>query len=120
MKVTSSLARALRRLRDKTRVRYLWVDALCINQQDEAGKKTTQIPVMWRIYQHSSIVTIYLGGYQDGSDMIPPRCERIMRAYNRSRMSVQEAQHTQHAINTDSDQELGLPEVNSGHWEIMN
>jgi hypothetical protein len=35
-------------------------------------------------------------------------------------MSVQEAQHTQHAINTGSYQELGLPEVNSGHWEIMN
>ena len=37
MKIMSSLARALRRLREKTRVRYLWIDALCINLQDEAG-----------------------------------------------------------------------------------
>ena len=75
---------------------------------------------MRRIYQHSSIVTIYLARYQDGSDMIPPLCERTMRVYKRYRISVQEAPHTQHAINTDNYQELGLPKVNGGHWEIMN
>lgn len=39
--VTENLAAGLRRLRHKDRPRHLWVDAVCINQQDN-GKRVTK------------------------------------------------------------------------------
>lgn len=39
---------------------YLWVDAICINQQD-LEEKTAQVKLMAEIYEHATRVSIWLG-----------------------------------------------------------
>ncbi|KAF2662177.1 HET-domain-containing protein [Lophiostoma macrostomum CBS 122681] len=60
MKITSSLAGALRRFRSKDRTRSIWADAVCINQQDNE-EKSVQIPMMSKIYRSAHRVLVWLG-----------------------------------------------------------
>ena len=53
MQVTKNLESALRILRDKLPMRLgvrLWVDTLCINQND-VKERSAQVQRMWDIYQ---------------------------------------------------------------------
>ncbi|KAI1141067.1 HET-domain-containing protein [Hypoxylon sp. FL0543] len=64
--VTRNLAAALRRLRAKRGYRYLWVDAICINQADEL-ERNSQVALMGLIYRNAEQVLIWLGREADGS-----------------------------------------------------
>jgi len=61
VKVTKNLDGALRRFRDATKVRILWADAICINQRDNE-EKSTQIPLMARIFRNAQRVLAWLDG----------------------------------------------------------
>ncbi|OAL43783.1 HET-domain-containing protein [Pyrenochaeta sp. DS3sAY3a] len=58
--VTNSLHCALRRLNHYDRSRFLWADALCINQTD-TEEKNFQVRLMGEVYRHATRVLIYLG-----------------------------------------------------------
>jgi hypothetical protein len=58
--VRSSLAGALKRLRLATSARIIWVDAICINQDDNE-EKSYQVPLMGSIYSSASRVVVWLG-----------------------------------------------------------
>lgn len=58
--VGRSLLNALHRLRRDFWLDYLWVDALCINQNDDE-EKTHQVPLMNQIYANAQFVYIWLG-----------------------------------------------------------
>ncbi|KAI1364257.1 heterokaryon incompatibility protein-domain-containing protein [Xylaria arbuscula] len=62
LRITPNLRDALRRFRLPSTPRRLWVDAVCINQQDE-GEKGKQIPFMDVIYRGASTVLVWLGNY---------------------------------------------------------
>ncbi|KAI1154392.1 heterokaryon incompatibility protein-domain-containing protein [Nemania diffusa] len=64
--VSGNLHAALRRLRAPSAVVAIWVDAICINQQDHT-ERANQVGMMRDIYQNSSEVLIWLGesGPQD-------------------------------------------------------
>lgn len=66
--VTQTLESALRHLRSDNCERKLWVDAICINQQDvtEKGHQVTQ---MRRIYQDANRVVVLLGESSENSDI---------------------------------------------------
>ncbi|XXH05736.1 hypothetical protein Hte_012172 [Hypoxylon texense] len=64
--VTRNLAAALRRLRARRGYRYLWVDAVCINQADEQ-ERNSQVALMGLIYRTAEQVLIWLGREADGS-----------------------------------------------------
>lgn len=66
--VTENLHKALFRLRYRAFERILWVDAICINQDDEREKEQ-QIPLMPRIYGHANCVVVWLGEAADNSDL---------------------------------------------------
>lgn len=53
--ITANLEDALRGLRSKEAPQFVWIDALCINQQDEK-EKSRQIPRMQEIYDHAIAV----------------------------------------------------------------
>lgn len=55
-----NLASALRHLRYPDRIRKLWIDAICINQKDDA-EKTHQVKQMWLLYRLSRRVVVWLG-----------------------------------------------------------
>lgn len=63
--VRENAAAALRRLRLPRAVRYLWIDALCINQRDVA-ERSGQVMLMQRIYGQATRVCIFLGELGNG------------------------------------------------------
>ncbi len=60
---TPQLLMALRRLRRTSESRRLWIDQLCI-AQDDIGEKGAQIQLMGRIYNRAMRVVVWLG--EDG------------------------------------------------------
>jgi hypothetical protein len=65
---TPNLERALRYLRLEKQHRTLWIDALCINQQDNAENRV-QIQCMDFLYANASAVCIWLGDYHGIGDL---------------------------------------------------
>ncbi|KAL8337524.1 hypothetical protein RB598_006427 [Gaeumannomyces tritici] len=65
--VTTNLHAALTHLRDGLLERIIWIDAVCINQQDDV-EKGRQVQSMARIYASASRVVVWLGEAADGSD----------------------------------------------------
>ncbi len=66
--VTSNLFAALRALRQEHSGRYLWVDAVCINQED-ISERSQEVLRMLRIYQKAERVVIWLGEASDDSTL---------------------------------------------------
>lgn len=60
LKIREILASALRHLRLQYETRHLWVDALCINQDDKE-EKSKQVLRMGETYRKASSVIVWLG-----------------------------------------------------------
>jgi hypothetical protein len=60
IQVGPSLSHALRRLRYQEATRIVWVDAICINQEDK-DEKSHQVPMMGSIYSLAKRVVVWLG-----------------------------------------------------------
>jgi hypothetical protein len=58
--VTQNLEESLRRMRPKDVERHLWIDAVCINQEDIA-ERNAQVSRMAQIYRRATRVSIWLG-----------------------------------------------------------
>ena len=84
--VTLNLHAALLRLRDHDIPRIIWVDAVCINQED-TQEKEHQIQSMAKIYGKASRVIVWLGERADDSDVA---LEAIRAAGNPTNISDRE------------------------------
>ena len=58
--ITANLEGALRQLRYANKPRVLWVDAICINQNDKA-ERSRQVRIMQEIYANARQVVVWLG-----------------------------------------------------------
>ncbi|KAI1104022.1 heterokaryon incompatibility protein-domain-containing protein [Jackrogersella minutella] len=67
--ITENLDAALRHLRLPTSKRYLWVDALCINQFD-IKEKSIQVGRMFSIYQKAHRVVAWNSGWTEQKSVI--------------------------------------------------
>ncbi|KAK7964336.1 hypothetical protein PG988_011310 [Apiospora saccharicola] len=65
--VTANCENALRRLRRISSPRYLWVDAICVDQNN-TEEKGHQVQLMPNIYSGAQTVLVYVGEAADGSD----------------------------------------------------
>ena len=65
--VTANLECALRYLRKTTEPRTLWVDAICINQ-DDVEEKNVQVLRMGQVYRQASSTIIWLGEESEHSN----------------------------------------------------
>lgn len=65
-RVTANLFQALRSLRDPVHPRLIWIDALCINQ-DDMDERASQVKQMQRIFSQSARVLVWLGDRPDGA-----------------------------------------------------
>jgi hypothetical protein len=74
--VRPNLLVALRYLRDPKNVRTLWIDAVCINQQD-LSERSTEVSRMGSIYHNAKRVVIWLGPEADNSELAVEACKTI-------------------------------------------
>jgi hypothetical protein len=75
--ITRSLMRALKAIRQKPFVPLLWVDALCINQNNPA-EKNQQIPMMGKIFQKAKGVYVWVGPGDSDSDLAMDFYKRLL------------------------------------------
>lgn len=75
--ITANLESALRHLRPFSDVKYLWVDALCINQENHV-EKGSQIPKMADIYNQATKVRVWLGEEEGNSDLALKFIRRVL------------------------------------------
>jgi hypothetical protein len=74
--VATNLFAALHRLRDSDLPRVVWIDAICINQND-LEERAMQVQFMAKIYWSASRVVVWLGAESDESGEI---CQLIRDA----------------------------------------
>ncbi|KAL8627254.1 hypothetical protein Q9189_007044 [Teloschistes chrysophthalmus] len=65
--VTRNLYSALKHLQPQLEDQPMWIDALCINQQD-TKERENQVGLMKRIYNQAQQVIVWLGEQSDNSD----------------------------------------------------
>ncbi|KAF4629987.1 hypothetical protein G7Y89_g8156 [Cudoniella acicularis] len=75
--ITKNLELALRYFRLATKPRVLWVDALCISQQD-ISERNAQVEQMRRIYLKASRVVVWLGEEGESAEALD-YCENILQ-----------------------------------------
>jgi hypothetical protein len=63
--ITENVDAMLRHFRKPARVRFLWIDAICLNQADNM-EKSQQVQLMGDIYRGAARVDIWLGVPDDG------------------------------------------------------
>lgn len=68
LNITRNLYTALLHLRDHTCPRLIWIDAICINQDDKDKEKEEQIPLMPEIYARAQRVVVWLGDAGEDGD----------------------------------------------------
>lgn len=84
---TKNLFSALTHLRHPDRVRVLWVDYLCINQEDNT-EKADQVGRMGSIYKSADRVLIWLGPASHMSDVAFKFINRAFDQLRRSKPSI--------------------------------
>ncbi|KAI0113643.1 HET-domain-containing protein [Nemania sp. FL0031] len=76
--ITRNLAEAIRYLRHREKIRTIWIDALCINQNDNA-ERGEQVARMGQIYSRASRVLAFLGPDFPGAYLAFPRLDYLGR-----------------------------------------
>lgn len=76
IEVTSNCLSALKSLGRKLGTVSIWVDAICINQSDQA-EKSRQIPLMGSIYSVATVVYVWLGPGTDRTDRVMAYLDKI-------------------------------------------
>jgi Heterokaryon incompatibility protein (HET) len=79
--ITINLESALRHLRPSSEVKYLWVDALCINQENHV-EKSSQIPKIADIYNQATKVRVWLGEEKEHSDVALKFIRKVLNLSN--------------------------------------
>ncbi|OGM44113.1 hypothetical protein ABOM_007286 [Aspergillus bombycis] len=77
--ITTSLYLALRRMRKRNKSRWVWVDAICINQSDSV-EKPSQISMMPDIFRSATRVYAWIGEEEDESLAVLRTLEQIDHA----------------------------------------
>jgi hypothetical protein len=85
--IQANLFDFLQQLRVTYTAVVLWVDALCINQ-DDILEKNIQVPLMGSIYSYAKAVLVWLGPQADGSEEYFDSCNQILSQSPSLRLSI--------------------------------
>ena len=114
LEIRTNLFRALPFIHDfrpEPRTRPLWVDAICLNQDDD-DEKATHVPYMGQVYENATRTLIWLGEAADNSDLAMDDMEsltqKLLTVKNPSSLSVR-----QRLTNYD------LPLPDDQRWEAL-
>ncbi|KAF3033146.1 hypothetical protein E8E12_002975 [Didymella heteroderae] len=90
--VSQNLFEALINIRLPDRTRAIWIDALCINQEDDA-EKSKQVQYMYSIYRAATRVVVWLGMEADDSDFVMWAMHLVGRKKKRSDIMRRDHHH---------------------------
>ncbi|KAH8882092.1 hypothetical protein GQ53DRAFT_847849 [Thozetella sp. PMI_491] len=110
--ITPSLHLALRRFRRPKGPLWLWVDAICINQDDDM-EKTLQLPLMSEIFRNASEVIGWLGPDEDNGE----QAMRILSGFCSTPGSNAEDDGK---AKPDSTLPANPSKLDSNHWDSVN
>jgi Heterokaryon incompatibility protein (HET) len=91
LEITGNLFQALKQLH-KIDQRPVWVDAICINQEDDV-EKARQIGRMMDIYSKASWTGIWLGEDADGSQTVMEMLSQNPRTHHKAMHAIKTAVH---------------------------
>ncbi|KAK1752747.1 heterokaryon incompatibility protein-domain-containing protein [Echria macrotheca] len=114
--VTANLAAALSSFRLGDTQRVLWVDAICINQED-LHEKEHQVPLMGWIYRNASTVRIWLGN--DPPDRPLAKALAILKSLNQLCAKFGWDLNFPYMIRHRLLGEYGLPDVADDAWRCI-
>ena len=109
LQVTKNLAIALRHLRRPEKFRVLWIDAICIDQQN-MQERSTEVSRMDEIYRDASRVTVWLGPKSFDSDLAMETLSLLSRhrrplGANSGLFYILSGPNHPHPLNGDSEAE---------------
>jgi hypothetical protein len=87
MHIRTNLYSALRHLRLQDRDRILWIDAICINQEDDT-EKTHQVRMMKRIFESADQVVVWLGEATEHTELAFEKIKEIAEYGNKKLVSI--------------------------------
>ncbi|KAL6912463.1 hypothetical protein FSST1_010223 [Fusarium sambucinum] len=58
--ITPNAFAALQSLRFRRKIRTIWIDSICINQENKS-EKDIQVPLMGDVYRYAAVVNVWLG-----------------------------------------------------------
>ncbi|KAI8219465.1 Heterokaryon incompatibility protein 6, OR allele [Colletotrichum sp. SAR 10_86] len=107
--ITKSLESALLHFRREDESVVLWIDQICIDQ-DNNDEKGQQIPLMSRIYQRATNTAIWLGEAREGSDVAIKLLEEV---------NIRLQFTTEDDIDPEEFERMRLPEPDSHDWRAL-
>ncbi|TQW00411.1 hypothetical protein V2A60_001496 [Cordyceps javanica] len=114
LRIGANLARALLAYRRIDRPRRIWVDAICI-QQDDLDERLSQVRMMGDIFRNAIQVLCWLGAFQDPvtDERTALTAIRFLREFNRDQAShLQQIQSSIDKRKMDSKRESSLDKSN--------
>jgi hypothetical protein len=116
--ISTNLRDALRQLRHATLPIKLWVDAICINQEDDS-ERSSQILLMQRIYHTAQQVNFWLGGHDQHSDAAIKLLKDLAIKGVRANFESDKLPTLSTLYDPAALQNLGLPIFPSQAWESL-
>jgi hypothetical protein len=115
--VLPNLHDALVRLQGEDEVSYIWVDAICINQED-TREREIQVAIMNQIYSKAKLVIIWVGNSAEDSEKVIELVQLVAGlGLETRRRFLEERQIGQlHVRDDDRYQQLGLPPLTIENW----
>lgn len=77
--VPASSERVLRCMRHHDTTRYLWIDAVCINQDADIAEKSHQVAIMDEVYSMASRNLVYLDYIDAAEDAIRGALDAVLQ-----------------------------------------
>ncbi|KAF2474923.1 uncharacterized protein BDR25DRAFT_255455 [Lindgomyces ingoldianus] len=110
--ITKSLHTALQRLRHQTDAVILWVDAICINQDDNT-EKAQQIRLLPKIFQMALCTYVFLEDSRDANAAI----DMLMQILNEDNYGTRCLQATHEPESREPDRESGSDGTSVEMWD---
>ncbi|KAF2744285.1 heterokaryon incompatibility protein [Sporormia fimetaria CBS 119925] len=126
LQITESLEVALRHLQHESEPMLLWVDQICINQQND-DEKTEQVGIMSSIYRAAEEVLLWLGPAADNSDAFMDVWKRIgeecdnwgmIEYYTKEKWSV--LQNAFHRVNPEDPVTIEVTDIVRRSIKLFN
>ena len=94
--------------------RPLWIDAICLNQEDDV-EKSTQVPLMGKVYENAARTLVWLGEAADDSDLALDGVSDLTQA-----MLAADPEKVQYSLAHSEDiVKHGLPSANGPIWKAL-